>query len=354
MFSILLISLVVGNVTTIPIQNAILGNVQVECDSRTISIQIKTERPFVGTVFVKDFASDRVCSSRGTGKLSAFLNFEIGLCGAFRQRILNPKGAVVRTTITISFHPYFITKVDRTYHIVCLYKEAEATVSNDISVDDIATVTATRNLTMPVCTYQILEGGPAGEPVQFGIIGQQVYHRWKCETASEASLCMLVHTCSADDGKGDRAFLIDSNGCAIDRFLLSNIEYPENLLAGQEAHVYKFADRDALFFQCQISITVKEPGEECLRPVCSPDTTDKPEGAGAPPVGSSPGPYDSSKKSQARSKRGVFGKNENVVDVRTRLSTITMYSRQFGALKSDINFNGLTEPSFLDSSRRFP
>ncbi|CAO4378828.1 unnamed protein product [Caenorhabditis nigoni] len=132
---------------------------------------------------------------------------------------------------------------------------------------------------MPDCTYQILDGGPFGEPVQFGLVGQQVYHQWRYD-----SFCMVVHTCSADDGKGDRAFLIDSNGCAIDKFLLSNLEYPENLLAGQEAHVYKFADRDTLFFQCQISITVREPGEECVRPICSED---RPEGGGAP-VGSPP------------------------------------------------------------------
>lgn len=154
---------------SIPIQNSIIsmsvfnfprdtrnsGDVQVECDSRTISVQIKTENPFVGTVFVKDFASDRVCSSRGTGRLSAFLEFEIGLCGALRQRILNPKGTQVKTTVTISFHPYFITKIDRTYHIVCLYKESQSTVSSGISVDEITAASVTRNLSMPDCSYQV-------------------------------------------------------------------------------------------------------------------------------------------------------------------------------------------------------
>lgn len=101
---------------------------------------------------------------------------------------------------------------------------------------------------------------------------------------SEDSFCMVVHTCSVDDGRGETSFLIDSNGCSIDKFLLSNLEYPGNLLAGQEAHVYKFADRDALFFQCQISITVKEPDQECVRPIC-----EDVEGGGAPVVG--PPPY---------------------------------------------------------------
>lgn len=43
-------------------------------------------------------------------------------------------------------------------------------------------------------------------------------------------------------------------------------------MAGQEAHVYKYADRSTLFFECQISITIKEPNSQCARPQCSDPT----------------------------------------------------------------------------------
>lgn len=51
-------------------------------------------------------------------------------------------------------------------------------------------------------------------------------------------------------------------------------------MAGQEAHVYKYADRSQLFYQCQISITIKEPNSECPRPQCA-----EPQGFGAQKVG---------------------------------------------------------------------
>jgi len=51
-------------------------------------------------------------------------------------------------------------------------------------------------------------------------------------------------------------------------------------MAGQEAHVYKYADRSQLFYQCQISITIKEPNSECARPQCA-----EPTGFGAQKVG---------------------------------------------------------------------
>lgn len=33
--------------------------------------------------------------------------------------------------------------------------------------------------------------------------------------------------------------------------------YPTDLMAQREAHVFKFADRPAMAFQCQIEITIK-------------------------------------------------------------------------------------------------
>ncbi len=74
---------------------------------------------------------------------------------------------------------------------------------------------------------------------------------------------MVVHSCFVDDGQGDRVELLDENGCGIDQHLLDNLEYPTNLMAGREAHVFKYADRPALFFNCQIAISIKEPSQEC-------------------------------------------------------------------------------------------
>ncbi len=91
----------------------------------------------------------------------------------------------------------------------------------------------------------------------------------------------MVYSCTVDDGNGDTLEILDADGCALDKFLLNNLEYPTDLMAGQEAHVYKYADRSQLFYQCQIAITVKEPNAQCPRPQCT-----EPQGFGAKKIGS--------------------------------------------------------------------
>uniref|UniRef100_A0A1I7U0T7 ZP domain-containing protein n=1 Tax=Caenorhabditis tropicalis TaxID=1561998 RepID=A0A1I7U0T7_9PELO len=152
-----------------------------------------------------------------------------------------------------------------------------------------------KQLNMPVCKYEVLDGSPTGPPVYFATVGQmvssadlviaenhnnqrlkqtrlsffKVYHKWTCDTEHENTFCMLVHSCFVDDGNGQRVQLLNEKGCALDKYLLTNLEYPTDLMAGREAHVYKYADRDNMYFDCQISITVKEPGlDYCDVPSC--------------------------------------------------------------------------------------
>lgn len=93
----------------------------------------------------------------------------------------------------------------------------------------------------------------------------------------------------------------------MDKYLLNNLEYLTDLMAGQEAHVYKYADREQLFYQCQISISIKEPSEACARPQCV-----DPQGFGARRVEKDGG------QRLIRKRRDV--NMDDVVDVRVKLS----------------------------------
>ncbi|KAI6242899.1 Cuticlin-1 [Aphelenchoides fujianensis] len=281
---ICLLVLFFGLAAAIPVDNGVEGEPEIECGPTSITVNFNTRNPFEGHVYVKGLFDQPGCRSDEHGRQVAGIELPFDSCNVARTRSLNPKGVFVSTVVVISFHPQFVTKVDRSYRVQCFYMEADKTVSQQIEVSDLTTAFQTQVVPMPVCKYDILEGGPNGQPIQFATIGQQVYHKWTCDSETTDTFCAVVHSCTVDDGNGDTIQILNEEGCALDKFLLNNLEYPTDLSAGQEAHVYKYADRSQLFYQCQISITIKEPNSECARPQCT-----EPQGFGAQKLGGAAG-----------------------------------------------------------------
>lgn len=86
------------------------------------------------------------------------------------------------STVIITFHPTFVTKVDRAIRVQCFYMEADKTVSQELDVSMLTTERHTQNVPMPVCRYEILDRGPDGPPIRFAVVGQQVFHKWTCDS----------------------------------------------------------------------------------------------------------------------------------------------------------------------------
>jgi hypothetical protein len=279
MLHLTVVACMVAAVASIPIDNGVEGDPEIECGPTTIQVTFNTRNNFEGHVYVKGLydQQDAGCRTTGDGaRAVGSIELPFDTCNVVRERSANPKGIFIRSTIIISFHPNFMTKVDRAYTLQCFYMEADKTVSTDIEVSMITTGFQTQFVPMPICRYEILDAADGGTPVRFALIGQAVFHKWTCDTETVDTFCMYVYSCFVVDPAGaDRLDLIDETGCASDKYLMGNIEYPTDLMGVREVHVFKYADRPALFFQCQIQITVKEPNEDCVRPQCA-----DPEGRG--------------------------------------------------------------------------
>lgn len=51
-----------------------------------------------------------------------------------KQFQLEPRGVEYTFTAVISFHPLFLTKIDRAYRVRCFYMEAVKTVNTQLDV----------------------------------------------------------------------------------------------------------------------------------------------------------------------------------------------------------------------------
>ncbi|EFO18585.1 cuticlin 1 [Loa loa] len=321
LFLLLLILILGDRISTIPIDNGVEGEPEIECGPASVTVNFNTRNSFEGHVYVKGLYDQQDCRSDAGGRQVAGIEILFGTCNVVRTRSVNPRGIFVTITVVISFHPLFITKIDRAYRIECFYMEADKTVSSQIEVSEITTAFQTQLIPMPICRYELLDGGPTGQPIQFATVGQPIYHKWTCDSETVDTFCTLVHSCFVDDGNGDTVQILNDEGCALDKYLLNNLEYPTDLMAGQEAHVYKYADRSQLFYQCQITITIKEPNADCERPKCP-----EPVGFGAIKQSSRTSRATLNASETSASHMRLLKKRaanyDNTVDVRTDINTL--------------------------------
>ncbi|KAK0397072.1 hypothetical protein QR680_001967 [Steinernema hermaphroditum] len=250
------------------IDNGVAGEPTVECATDGLTVNFNTEKEFEGHVYVKGHYEDPACRVDATLQNRVNMSIPFTSCDVRRQRSSNPKGLYVSVTMIITFHPMFITKIDKSYNVQCFYTELDKTVNTQLDVSALQTEVINQAIPLPTCKYHVLKDGPDGEPVKFATVGQQVYHQWSCASegvpAAENVYCATIHSCNVRDETGKEVQLLDENGCSVDKYLLNNLIYTTDLTGGQISQVFKFADQPSLFFQCQIRLTLKEDGK-CLR-----------------------------------------------------------------------------------------
>ncbi|VDN05529.1 unnamed protein product [Thelazia callipaeda] len=278
------------------IDNGVKGEPILECSADSMTINFTTEKEFEGHVYVKGHYDDSLCRMDATLKKNVNFTVPFSVCDVRRQRSSSPRGLYVCITVIITFHPMFITKIDKSYDVKCFYTETDRSVTArlDVSlsgeqqkkiivmigdekhhvgalgngtIDDfdtgaISNQVITQQIALPSCRYQVLIDGPRGPPVKYTSVGQQVYHQWSCADKDgrvpETNLyCTTVHSCVVKEESGKEVQLLDENGCTLDRFLLNNLVYTSDLTGGQVSQVFKFADQSSLYFHCQIRLSLK-------------------------------------------------------------------------------------------------
>ena len=144
--------------------------------------------------------------------------------------------------------------------------QADKTVTYPITVSMASLQPFTELAEMPRCRYEVVDPF-SKEPLSVVSVGSKLLHRWVCDSSAPDLWCMTVHSCFIEDGSGTEFMILTDEGCAIDRFLLDNLEYgPRALEAQKEAHAIKFADKVVVNFQCSIRLDIKDG--ECPIPKC--------------------------------------------------------------------------------------
>nr|CAD2173549.1 unnamed protein product [Meloidogyne enterolobii] len=228
---------------------------------------IHTWLPFSGSVYAKGFFHKDICRVQGNG-IGHTANITIPVsadCGMRRRRNMNPNGLSLEMDA---------------FHLECQYMEQQdQKLGNRLEISALPSTeigqTLKQSQNLPKCRYQVL-GSEKGEQISFAAIGQPIIHKWICNylgNENEGIYCLTVHSCQVDDGQGNVQKLLDENGCPIDEALFGLIEYKTDLEAIQRGNAFKFADRNTIYFNCQLRLELKNGWKDCQRSECSAIST---------------------------------------------------------------------------------
>ncbi|CAG9530959.1 unnamed protein product [Cercopithifilaria johnstoni] len=251
---ILLVILTILNDSCISIMypNITLEKPIVTCEPEEILIQIRTSKSDPSHIYAGDYISDPNCSSRSTSQLT----LSLGKCGMTIEQTKDPASTIYRICITVQLHPFFITDSDRSYCIQCVYRNTGIIddLQQSLSVSNSAPsiLEPQFNFVAPRCSYQIRRNSIDGPPIRYALLGETVYHVWKCYGEN---FQILVQNCYVEDGEGNHILIISNNGCGVDQYILETPVYSlDRKTASQEMHVFKFAGKAISRFKCQIQI----------------------------------------------------------------------------------------------------
>ena len=93
---------------------------------------------------------------------------------------LNPRGVSYTFTLIVSFHPVFLTAIDRAFSIKCFFTEAVRAIDVALDVSPLTPSLITGEFSLPRCSYH-LKRGVDGPYVKFANIGDAVTHVWSCD-----------------------------------------------------------------------------------------------------------------------------------------------------------------------------
>ena len=90
---------------------------------------------FRGSIFVRGQHDAPPCTQifNNNDASEATLTVAVGDCGMIRLR--QPNGISYKTVFVVTFNPYLITKVDRSYNVHCVYEQASKDLTQTILVE---------------------------------------------------------------------------------------------------------------------------------------------------------------------------------------------------------------------------
>ncbi|KRY58558.1 Cuticlin-1, partial [Trichinella britovi] len=241
-----------------------VGKPEIECGPEKIGMKVKTKHPFEGSLYLKNWRRKQGCFSEAVSegnitKSSASLSIplaDLAQCGMEFQRNQQNGDLTVRGVWVVSFHPLFITKVDRAFDVLCIFKQNEVNMK---SHDLVTLAIIPRTVPVPSVMMKIVSGSVPDTtlpPVTKSKVGNKITFIWYITDPSDI-FGLRVRECTAENKRGLSVKIVE-NGCSTESVAIREISYePDNTKAYATSQTFKFADQEDIWFQCRVLVCTK-------------------------------------------------------------------------------------------------
>lgn len=248
-------------------------DLKLECDTNAMTLQLRTNEPFRGRMYVRD--EPNLCETLGRSSLSSSLSIpfnhggggggdSLGALGAGRSCAIRELPSRYSSVVVVQQHPLIQRKSDRYIKVVCDFQTANKTISSSYNVvANPWTSTALINATSFAPKIRLRITDRLGNDITGAKLGDELFLRIEAET--ESVYDMVARSVLAKSGQSDESIaLIDKDGCPTDFRIFPPLKKMNRRTIVGKFDAFKFSSDVVVRFQVDVQFCLNQ----CPPPVC--------------------------------------------------------------------------------------
>lgn len=256
-------------------------DLRLECDTDAMTLNLRTNEPFRGRMYVRDDPSG--CETLGRSGLTSSLQIPfhqtLGARCATREMPNRYSSVVV-----VQQHPLIQRKTDRYIKVVCDFQTSNKTITSAYNVNaNVWTSTALINATSSAPKIRLRITDKFGVDITGAKLGDELYLRIEAE--SDSVYDMMARSVLARSGTTNESImLVDKDGCPADFRIFPSLRKLNRRTIVGKFDAFKFSSDVVVRFQVDVQFCLNQcPSIDCDQSLLL--------NSQAPDLGNSPEPY---------------------------------------------------------------
>ncbi|XP_027194430.2 uncharacterized protein LOC113789134 [Dermatophagoides pteronyssinus] len=245
----------------------LITEINVECNSNSINIELNAPHLFNGMIYPKGLSKNSSCMHEYYDVTNFNYTLPLRACNTMSMDV--DDGIEYFNTVIVQPHRRLVTNQGRGYHIRCRYQTKDKRITNGFNLtlsqeSKTETTSLYGQAPVPTSSMKIYHQGTQKEIIADNVkIGDRLTLSISIE--QQDIYGMKITNCLVRDGLnwGEQP-LINDEGCPVDKEIMGPFDYSKNLTrATVSFHAHKFPYTSSVYYQCNVRLCLKDELDGC-------------------------------------------------------------------------------------------